>query len=144
MSAIEMSGPQAAALRLGEDESGYRWLVFAGVMLTLAGTVNLIDGLAAIGGSHFFTRHASYLIGDLTSLGWIVLCVGAVQVAAGFGVLARNQLARWVGVTAAALNGVVQLLLLPAYPFWSLAIFAIDILIMHGLLVYGGRLVRPV
>ena len=30
------------------------------------------------------------------------------------------------------------LLSIPGYPFWSLAIFAIDILIIYGLSAYGG------
>ncbi|HUO70934.1 MAG TPA: hypothetical protein VMU39_09170 [Solirubrobacteraceae bacterium] len=142
--AVEPGGPTALAMRLGEDRSGYGWVIFAGVMLTLAGTINLIDGIAAIGGSRFFARHANYIVGDLTSLGWALLLIGAVQVASGFGVLARNQIARWVGVAAAALNAVAQLLFLPAYPLWSLAVFTIDILVMHGLMVYGGQTFRSV
>jgi membrane-associated phospholipid phosphatase len=136
-------GPMAVTMRLGEDKSGYGWVVFAGIMLTLAGTVNIIDGIAAVGGSHFFTRRANYIIGDLTSLGWVLIVLGAGQVLAGFGVLAKNPLARWFGVTVAALNGVAQLLFLPAYPLWSLAVFTLDILVMHGLIVYGGRTMRP-
>jgi membrane protein YdbS with pleckstrin-like domain len=77
-----------------------------------------------------------------TSLALIGL--GAAQLLSGFGVLAKNQIARWIGVAAAALNAVVQLFFMPAYPLWSLAVFAIDILVMHGLLVYGGREIRPV
>jgi hypothetical protein len=137
-------GAGAVALRLGEDNSGYRWVVFAGVILTIGGTVNLIDGIGAINGSRMFTRHANYIIGDLSSLGWALLVIGVVQVLSGFGVLAKNQLARWVGVVAAALNGVLQLLFLPAYPLLSLAMFTVDIMVMHGLLVYGSRRVRPV
>jgi hypothetical protein len=134
----------ALAMRLGDDQSGYGWVVFAGVLLTLGGTMNVIDGIAAVSGSQVYTRHASYIIGDLTSLGWALLLIGVVQLLAGFGVLAKNQLARWVGVGAAALNGVVQLLFLPAYPFMSLAMFTLDVLVMHGLLVYGSRNLRPV
>jgi hypothetical protein len=29
---------------------------------------------------------------------------------------------------------------MPAYPFWSLAIFAVDILALYGLIAYGDRL----
>jgi hypothetical protein len=134
----------ARAMRLGEDNRGYRWVVFAGAMLTLAGTLNLIDGISAVAGSNFFLKHTNYIIGDLSSLGWAVMLIGVVQLFAGFGVLAKIQAARWIGIVAAALNGVVQLLLMPAYPFWSLAVFALDIVVMHGLIVYGGRTYRPV
>ena len=34
---------------------------------------------------------------------------------------------------------IAALLSIPAYPFWSLAIFAVDILIIYGLAAYGGR-----
>jgi hypothetical protein len=35
---------------------------------------------------------------------------------------------------------VAQLLSIPAYPFWSLAIFAIDIVAIYGLVAYGKRI----
>jgi hypothetical protein len=30
-------------------------------------------------------------------------------------------------------------MMIQAYPFWSLCIFAIDLLVIYGLAVYGGR-----
>ena len=63
------------------------------------------------------------MVGDLKSLGWTVMLIGVVQVVADFGDLARNQLARQVGVAAVALNAVAQLLLIPAIPRWSLTMF---------------------
>jgi hypothetical protein len=41
-------------------------------------------------------------------------------------------------------NALVQLLMIQAYPFWSLALLSLDILVMYGLVVYGGRIYRPV
>jgi membrane protein implicated in regulation of membrane protease activity len=48
-------------------------------------------------------------------------------------------LRRWFGILVAALSSIGALLSIPAYPFWSLAIFAIDVLIIYGLAAYGGR-----
>jgi hypothetical protein len=28
---------------------------------------------------------------------------------------------------------------MPAYPFWSVAVFAVDVLIVYGLSTYAGR-----
>ena len=42
---------------------------------------------------------------------------------------------------AAGSNAIVQILFLPAFPLAALAIFGLDILIMYGLVAYGGR--RP-
>jgi len=133
---------EVQSLRLGEDPRGYHWVVFAAVMLLIAGTSNLIDGIGAISGSDFFSRHANYVVDDLTSLGWTVLLLGGVQVLAAFGVLRKDELSRWVGVGSATLNAIAQLLIIEAYPFWSLALFTLDVLVMYGLIVYGGRRLR--
>ncbi len=37
-------------------------------------------------------------------------------------------------------NAIVQLMMIPAYPFWSLSIFAMDILAVYGLAAYGKRI----
>jgi hypothetical protein len=31
---------------------------------------------------------------------------------------------------------------IPAYPFWSLAIFSLDILAIYGLVAYGSRMAK--
>jgi hypothetical protein len=38
---------EAQAIRLGEGDGGYGWVVFAGVMLTLGGTLKPTDGIGA-------------------------------------------------------------------------------------------------
>ena len=45
---------------------------------------------------------------------------------------------RWFGITVAGLNAIAALLSIPAYPFWSLAIFALDVIVIYGLAAYGG------
>lgn len=134
--------PRAETVRLGEDDRGYGWVMFAGIVLALVGTLNVIEGIAAISKSHFFVGNAHYVFGDLKTWGWVVLIIGAVQLATGFGVLMKNQIARWAGVAFAAFNALAQLLMIPSYPFWSLCLFALDILIMYGLIAYGGRSFR--
>ena len=82
---------------------------------------------------------ADGLAGSLKTWGWFVLCIGVVQFVVGLGVFVKNQLARWIGVIVLGGNAVVQLLMIPAYPFWSLAIFAVDIVAMYGLISHGHR-----
>jgi hypothetical protein len=137
---------QAAQADTGgyDDDRGYGWVMFAGTMLALVGVLNFIEGIAAISRSHFFTSNAHYVFGDLKSWGWTVLFLGVIQGLTGFGVLVKNQVARWVGVAFAFLNAIAQLLMIPSYPFWSLTLFTIDILIMYGLIAYGGRSTRAV
>ncbi len=123
-----------------ERERGVGWVMFAGVLLVTIGTMNVIEGIAAISNAHFFVHNTSYVFGNLNTWGWVALCMGTVQVVAGLAVFVKNQFARWVGVVALGLNAIVQLLMMPAYPFWALCLFGADILAMYGLIVYGKRI----
>jgi len=40
---------------------------------------------------------------------------------------------RWFAVALAATNCVVQLLFMPAYPVWSLAVLALNVLVIYAL-----------
>ena len=121
-------------------DHGAGWLLFAGSLLIMVGTLNVIDGIAAISNSKFFVGNAQYVIADLKTWGWIVLLLGIAQCLIGAGVFVRNQFARWAGVVVVGFNAIAQLLMLPGYPLWSLAIFALDLIVMYGLIVHGYQL----
>ena len=122
-----------------DEPAGSGWITFAGVMIIVVAILNIIDGIAAISRSKFFVANAQYVLSDLRTWGWIILAIGVLQLLVGLGVWAGNQLARWTGVFIVSLNMIAQLLFIPAYPFWSLAIFTIDVLVIYGLVAYGGR-----
>ena len=121
------------------DDRGVGLVFFAGVMLLMVGFFNLIDGIAAIANSHVFIANAHYVFGDLRGWGWVVLILGVLQLLAGVGVLVDNPVARWFGVVVVGLNAIAQMLFIPAYPFWSLMIIAVDVVAVYGLCAYGSR-----
>jgi hypothetical protein len=121
------------------EERGMGWVGFAGVMIGLIGVLNVIYGIAAISDSKVYVRDAQFVFGQLNTWGWILLIVGVVQLFAAFAIFARTAFGRWIGILTAAANMVVQLLLLPAFPLLSLAIFAIDVLVIYGLVAYAHR-----
>ena len=127
-----------------EEDYGYGWVLFAGVLLLVAGTLNTIYGIAAIDDSKFFVNDTEYVFANLNTWGWILLCLGVAQVLVGLGVFAKNQFARWVGVFVLSLSAVAQMLAIPAYPFLSLAILAMALLAIYGLAAYGGKITRAV
>ena len=114
-------------------------IVFAAALLVTVGIFNLIDGIAAIARSHIFIANAHYVIGDLRAWGWVALILGALQVLAAIGILAGNQVARWFAVVVVGLNAIAQMFFIPAYPFWSLTIIAMDVVALWGLCAYGSR-----
>jgi hypothetical protein len=133
-----VAGPDRTTTYVDQDR-GSGWITFAGVMIVMVSVLNIIDGIAAISKSSFFVGDARYVFSDLKTWGWIVLALGVLQMVVAFGVWAGNQLARWAGIVVVSINAVAQLLFIPAYPFWSLAIFTLDLLVLYGLAAYGGR-----
>jgi hypothetical protein len=122
----------------GSYERTTGWISYATLMLGLAGMFNIIDGIVALTRSKFYVAGASYVFSDLHTWGWIVLIAGSLEVLAAAYVSRGSEIARWFGVAVAGLNGVAQLMFLPGYPLWSIAAFAMDILIVYALIVYGG------
>ena len=118
-----------------EERSG--WVTFAGVLLLIAGVLNIIYGIAAIGDSRFFVADQKYILSNLHTWGWVTLVLGVLQFGAAFSLWSGGLYGRIVGITAAGLSAIAALLSIPAYPFWSLAIFALDIVIIHQIATRG-------
>jgi hypothetical protein len=135
----QYEGDVPDAYRYQDPDAGYGWVMFAGSMLLMLATLNGIDGIAAVSNSKFFTGNATYVISDLNTYGWVLIVTAIVQAGTAFAIFAKFKGARWVGVGIAGLNGVVQLLFIPAYPFWSLTLFALDVLVIYGLIAHGAR-----
>jgi hypothetical protein len=83
--------------------------------------------------------NAHYVFANLRTWGWITLIIGVLQLLAAAGVVAGNQLARWFAVAVLGLNAIDMMFFLPAYPFWSLVIIAVDVVALYGLCAYGSR-----
>ena len=110
------------------------WWVFAGVLLLVAGVLNIIYGIAAIGDSKFFTENATYIISGLHTWGWVMLILGVLELVAAFSLFSGGEFGRWFGIFIASLNAIGALLAIGgAYPFWSLAVFALSIIIIYKL-----------
>lgn len=118
---------------------GYGWVVFASVIIMIAATLNFIYGIAAIGNSNVYVSNTRFLVSDLNTWGWVLLAIGIVQYCVALGILVQAAWARWAGVLIAGINAVIQLVFLPAAPFLALSVFALDILVIYGLLAYGAR-----
>lgn len=118
---------------------GEGWVLFAGIMMALISVLNIIYGIAAIGDSHFFVDDQAYIISGLSTWGWVTLGIGAIQMLAAFSIWNGHQFGRWLGILMASASAIAALLSIPAYPFWSLAIFAVDILVIYALAAYGGK-----
>ena len=114
-------------------------VTFAGVLLIIAGALNVIYGIAAISEAHFFTDSGTqFVFSSLNTWGWIILLLGVLELTGGFSLLSGNTYGRVIGVIAASFGAIGSLLgVAGAYPFWSLGVFALCVIVLHGLVVYG-------
>lgn len=126
------------------EPAGAGWVTFAGVMIAIVGVLNIIYGIAAVSNSHFFVRGTTYILSGLNTWGWVLLITGVIQFCAAVAIFGRVEWGRWIGILTASVNAIIQLIFIPAYPFGSLAMFAIDILVIYGLVAYGGRQGRTI
>jgi hypothetical protein len=121
------------------DDRDYAWVLFAGTIIGILATMNFIYGIAAVSNSKFLVGDAEFVLGGLKTWGWALILIAIAQIAVAAGVWAQWTGVRWVGVAVASLNAIAQMLMMPAYPFWALALLGLDILVIYGLIAHGAR-----
>jgi hypothetical protein len=114
------------------------WGAFAGTLLAIAAMLNVVYGIGAIDNANFYLRDAKFVISDLNVWGWILVGLGVLQFCAAVSIFAGTSWGRWVGVATAGLNAIAQMLFIPSAPFLALALFAVDILVIYGLIAHVG------
>ena len=117
---------------------GTGWIVFAGVLMLLAGGNMAINGLWALHAS----SQVEKTIGDtllfsssnLDTWGWIYLIVGALVLVAGIMVFFRVAFGMWVGIIAAMVQAFFAFFWIFS-PYWpaALIILALDLVVIYAL-----------
>jgi len=137
---VSTTSPPGSAARYDvppSEGTHYGWLLFAGIILVIAGVLNVIYGIGGISKSHFYTQNAHYVFSDLKTWGWITMLVGVLQLLAGLSLWRGGLYGRIFGIGAASLAALAALLSIAGAPFLSLSIFALSILVIYGLASYG-------
>jgi hypothetical protein len=111
---------------------------FVAILLLIAGVLNIVYGIGAISDANFYANDTHYVLGSLHAWGWITVLLGIFELFAGVSLLKGDTFGRIVGIAAATLGAIGALLAVGgAYPYWSLGIFALCVICIHGLVVYG-------
>ena len=111
---------------------------FAGTLLLIAGTLNILYGIGALDDANIFVNDKRFILDDLNTLGWVLIVLGIIQLAGGVSLMAGNTFGRVIGIVGASLGAIGALLSVGgAYPWWSLGIFALCLYVIHGIFVYG-------
>jgi hypothetical protein len=113
-------------------------VVFAGTLLLIAGTLNIIYAIGALDDANIFVNDKRYIFTNLNTLGWTLIILGIIQLTGGFSLIAGNTYGRVIGIIGAGLGAIGALLSVGgAYPWWSLGIFILCIYVLQGIIVFG-------
>jgi len=108
------------------------------MLLLIAGTLNLIYGIAAVANSHFYVNDTVFLFSSLHTWGWITIILGIIQMTGAISLFGGNPYGRVIGLVAAILGAIGALSDIGgAHPWWALGVFAICLVCIHGLVVLG-------
>jgi hypothetical protein len=158
--AQKTSAPQVPPQTRGQEETGREaprrrretppressawagWIVFGALMLIMVGTFQVLMGLTAVFQSGYYEVGEQGLLVevDYTVWGWTHVAIGALAVAAAFGLFVGKMWARVSAIVLAALGSVVQLGFLSAAPLWSMTIITLNVLVIYAVAVYGADL----
>ena len=111
---------------------------FAGFLLLIAGTINIIYGIGALDKANIYANDTRYIFTNLNTMGWALIILAVIQLTGGFSLLSGNTYGRVIGIIGAGLGAIGALLSIGGNnPWWSLAVFALCIYILQGILVFG-------
>jgi hypothetical protein len=111
---------------------------FAAILLLIAGTINIVYGIGALDSANIYANDTRYIFTNLNTMGWVLIVLGVIQLTGGFSLMAGNTYGRVIGLVGASLGAIGALLSIGgANPWWSLAIFALCVYIIHGIFVLG-------
>ena len=135
------------ARRASRETSGWAvgLILFAAIMMIMVGVFQALQGLIAIFENEFYAATRNYIFKfDATTWGWIHLILGLIVAFAGWGLLSGRTWARMLAITLAVLSAIANYLFIPYYPFWSLLLITLDVLVIWALAAHGGDLREPV
>jgi hypothetical protein len=113
-------------------------VVFAAIFLLIVGTLNIIYGIGALDDANFYANDTRYILTNLNTVGWVLIVLGVIQLTGGFSLMAGNVYGRVIGIIGGSLGAVGALLSMGnSHPWWNLALFAICLWVVWGIIVYG-------
>lgn len=116
---------------------GGGWVAFAGVILILAGLLDIVNGLWAIDHQDA-PVDTLFFKNDLEAWGWFYIIVGIVVILAGFAVFNRSVWGATIGVIVAMLGAISNMLWIFQFPVQSLVLIIIYVMVIYALLVYAA------
>jgi hypothetical protein len=125
---------QAAASAEPRGRARRPYYGMAGTLMFLSGLLTFFIGITGIIRGTFFNNVANYpFYYSIRSRGITLLVIGSVAIVVGLALLIHMHWARTVGTVVAVVNAVANFMFLPFYPFWSIVVLTLNVLIIWEL-----------
>ncbi|WP_241386675.1 DUF7144 family membrane protein [Rhodococcus sp. CH91] len=112
----------------------------AAIILITLGILSLLQGIAAVTEDEVFVRGLDYVYKfDFTTWGWIHIVIGVLVILTGLALFSGATWARVTAIILAALSIVANFLWLPYYPWWSILIIALDVIVIWAIATWNPR-----
>ena len=113
-------------------------VVFAAIVLLIVGTINIIYGIGALDDANIFVNDTRFILSNLNTLGWVLIVLGLIQLTGGFSLMSGGTYGRVIAMIGGSLGAIGALLSIGGnYPWWSLAVFALCVYVVHGIAIFG-------
>ncbi len=123
------------------NDRGHGWILFSAIVLGVAGIMRIFDAIWAFRyhGAVPENLQAALFGHSLKTYGWVYLIVGIVLILCALALMSGSQLARWLGIVAAAIAAISAVWWMPYYPLWSITYVGLGVAVIYALAAYGGR-----
>ncbi|WP_067845948.1 DUF7144 family membrane protein [Nocardia lijiangensis] len=103
----------------------------AAILLMAVGILSIFEGISAIAKDDILVTGPNYAYQlNTTGWGWIHLILGILLVLAAAGLMTGAMWARILAVFLAALSILANFLWLPYYPWWSIVVIALNVVVI--------------
>ncbi|MFE3546114.1 hypothetical protein ACFXK0_24395 [Nocardia sp. NPDC059177] len=108
------------------------------VLLLVSSVLSILRGIAQIAGDELFARVPEYSYDfSLTTWGWVNVVLGVLGVCVAVGLILTATWARVLTICVVALSIIGSFLSLPYYPWWSVIVIVIDVIIIWAVTSWG-------
>jgi hypothetical protein len=117
------------------------WIWFAALVMIMSGAFNVIDGFVALFNNKVYVESGDGLVVfNFTAWGVILLVLGGLHIVVGLALMGGYQWARVVAIILVLISAISQIAFITAYPFWSLLVIFLSLLVLWALAVHGDEM----
>ena len=114
------------------------YTVFAVAVILVLGLWQFLAGLTAVVRAGLYVAPSGYTFSfRVAGWGWVLVLLGVLSAGAGVGVLLGRSWGDKAAIVLASLSMIVNFLLVPFYPIWSLVIIVLDLTFIWALTAPG-------